>query len=124
MSRCPSAAPFLAPPPPLLFLRYRPSPRRRRRGGGHQGSRPLLILARFDPPLPLRLNVSNSSDCPAETHHGHHVPLLLRPRALIVSLAPLWREGLFLVRCSVFAAVVAVAAALTWLAQLRARSLV
>ncbi|GJN32228.1 hypothetical protein PR202_gb20718 [Eleusine coracana subsp. coracana] len=123
MSGCPCAAFFLAPPPLLLF-RHRLALRRRRRGG-HQGSRPILTLARFDPPPLLRLKVSDNSDCPADTApHSHLAPLLLRPRALIGSLAPLWREGLFLVRCSVFAAVVAVAAALSWFAQLRARSFV
>ncbi|KAK3160530.1 hypothetical protein QOZ80_1BG0060740 [Eleusine coracana subsp. coracana] len=123
MSGCPCAAFFLAPPPLLLF-RHRLALRRRRRGG-HQGSRPILTLARFDPPPLLRLKVSDNSDCPADSApHSHLAPLLLRPRALIGSLAPLWREGLFLVRCSVFAAVVAVAAALSWFAQLRARSFV
>ncbi|TVU21519.1 hypothetical protein EJB05_31159, partial [Eragrostis curvula] len=125
MSGCPCAAAFLAPPPPLLLLRHRVVPRRRRRGG-RQASRPILTLARVDPPPLLRLKVSDSSDCPSDAHHHHShlAPLFLRPRALIGSLAPVWREGLFLVRCSVFAAVVAVAAALSWFAQLRARSFV
>ena len=60
----------------------------------------------------------------AHASHGHAPPLLPGPRGLIGSLAPVWREGLFLVRCSVFAAVVSVAAALSWVAQLRARSFV
>ncbi|KAL6627318.1 hypothetical protein ACP70R_031044 [Stipagrostis hirtigluma subsp. patula] len=130
MSRCPRASPFLAPPPPLFLLHHHPVRRSRRRPRGHPASRPPLTLARFDPPPPLpRLKASDSSDCPgdaARAHHSdhRHAPLLPRPRALIGSLAPVWREGLFLVRCSVFAAVVSVAAALSWVAQLRARSFV
>ncbi|XP_062194622.1 protein SUBSTANDARD STARCH GRAIN 4, chloroplastic-like isoform X1 [Phragmites australis] len=124
MSHCLRVSPFLAPPPPLFLLQH---PARRRRSG-HPISRPLLTLARFDPPPLLRLKVADSSDFPgdaAHAHHSnHHAPLLPRPRALIGSLAPVWREGLFLVRCSVFAAVVSVAAALSWFAQLRARSFV
>ncbi|XP_022682992.1 uncharacterized protein LOC101753840 isoform X2 [Setaria italica] len=135
MSHCPRASAFLAPPPPLLFPRLS-FPRRRRRPRFHPTSRPLLTLARFDPPPLLRLKVSDSSDSPADaphahahhhSNHAHHTPappLLPGPRALIGSLAPVWREGLFLVRCSVFAAVVSVAAALSWVAQLRARSFV
>ncbi|XP_039810202.1 protein SUBSTANDARD STARCH GRAIN 4, chloroplastic-like isoform X2 [Panicum virgatum] len=122
MSHCLRAWAFLAPPPPLLF------PRTRRRPRGRLASRPLLIL---DPPPLLRLKVSDSSDSPADAahahahaSHGHAPPLLPGPRGLIGSLAPVWREGLFLVRCSVFAAVVSVAAALSWVAQLRARSFV
>ncbi|OEL34269.1 hypothetical protein BAE44_0004714, partial [Dichanthelium oligosanthes] len=142
MSHCPCASAFLAPPPPLLFPRHSfPCRRRRPRGRSiHPTSRPLLTLARFDPPPLLRLKVSDSSDSPADAAHphahhsssqahahSHHSPapsLLRGPRALIASLAPVWREGLFLVRCSVFAAVVSVAAALSWVAQLRARSFV
>uniref|UniRef100_A0ACD5VV42 Uncharacterized protein n=1 Tax=Avena sativa TaxID=4498 RepID=A0ACD5VV42_AVESA len=120
MSHCLRVSPFLAPPP--LFLCR---PRRTRGGRGHRHApRPILTLARFDRPPLLRLKVSDSSDClPAggAHHHQHHLP---RPRALIGSLASVWREGLFLVRCSVFAAVLSVAAALSWYAQLRARSFV
>ncbi|CAL4951973.1 unnamed protein product [Urochloa decumbens] len=133
MSHCPRASAFLAPPPPLVFPRLS-FPRRRRRPRGHPASRPLLTLARLDPPPLLRLKVSDSSDYPADAAHAHnsnhahhHSPapsLLSGPRALIGSLAPVWREGLFLIRCSVFAAVVSVAAALSWVAQLRARSFV
>ncbi|PAN32572.1 hypothetical protein PAHAL_5G497300 [Panicum hallii] len=132
MSHCPRASAFLAPPPPLLFPRLS-SPRWRRRPRGRLASRPLLTLARFDQPPLLRLKVSDSSDSPADAAHAHahhsnshsHAPPLLpEPRGLIGSLAPVWREGLFLVRCSVFAAVVSVAAALSWVAQLRARSFV
>nr|CAB3471992.1 unnamed protein product [Digitaria exilis] len=134
MSHCPRTSAFLAPPPPLLFPRHS-FPCRRRRPRGRLASRPFLTLARFDPPPLLRLKVSDSSDSPADAahthaHHSNHAhrspapPLLQGPRALIASLAPVWREGLFLVRCSVFAAVVSVAAALSWVAQLRARSFV
>ncbi|CAO2199264.1 unnamed protein product [Urochloa humidicola] len=130
MSHCPRASAFLAPPPPLVFPRLS-FPRRRRRPRGHPASRPLLTLARLDPPPLLRLKVSDSSDYPADAAHSnhahHHRPapsLLSGPRALIGSLAPVWREGLFLIRCSVFVAVVSVAAALSWVAQLRARSFV
>ncbi|XP_039846262.1 protein SUBSTANDARD STARCH GRAIN 4, chloroplastic [Panicum virgatum] len=120
MSYCPRASAFLAPPPPLLF----PRTRWRRRPRGRLASRPLLTLARLDPPPLLRLKVSDSSDSPADASHSHAPPLLPGLRGLIGSLAPVWREGLFLVRCSVFAAVVSVAAALSWVAQLRARSFV
>ncbi|KAB8080215.1 hypothetical protein EE612_000606 [Oryza sativa] len=135
MSHCLRASPFLSPPPPLLH----PSRRRRHRQGGcihtSPGTRPLVARARFDPPPLLRLKVSDSSDCPAPHHpHSQHQPLLPTRRqqqqppppyqALVASLAPLWREGLFLVRCSVFAAALSVAAALSWYAQLRARSFV
>ncbi|ONM29479.1 embryo defective 2410 [Zea mays] len=140
MSHCPRASLSLAPPSPFLFP-HCPSPRRRRRPRGrslHLTSRPLLTLARFDPPRLFRLKVSDSSASPGEAAHAHahhsnhrahahHSPapsLLPWPRALIGSLAPVWREGLFLVRCSVFAAVVSVAGALSWFAQLRARSFV
>ncbi|KAF8705806.1 hypothetical protein HU200_031014 [Digitaria exilis] len=136
MSHCPRTSAFLAPPPPILFPRHS-FPCRRRRPRGRLASRPFLTLARFDPPPLLRLKVSDSSDSPADAahthaHHSSHAhrspapppPLLQGPRALIASLAPVWREGLFLVRCSVFAAVVSVAAALSWVAQLRARSFV
>ncbi|XP_066317019.1 protein SUBSTANDARD STARCH GRAIN 4, chloroplastic-like isoform X2 [Miscanthus floridulus] len=138
MSNCLRASLFLAPPSPFLFS-HCPSPRRRRRPRGrslHLTSRPLFTLARFDPPPLFRLKVSDSSDPPAEAAHAHRsnhrahahqssAPSLLPgPRALIGSLAPVWREGLFLVRCSVFAAVVSVAAVLSWVAQLRARSFV
>ncbi|KAL6848037.1 hypothetical protein ACP4OV_022165 [Aristida adscensionis] len=131
MSRCPRAPSplFLAPPPPPLFLLHRHPPARRGRRRHPPPRPPLLTLARLDPPPLLRLRASDSSDCPADAAHAHRgdrhrAPLLLRPRALIGSLAPLWREGLFLVRCSVFAAAVSVAAALSWFAQLRARSFV
>ncbi|RLN25470.1 uncharacterized protein C2845_PM07G36590 [Panicum miliaceum] len=134
MSHCLRTSAFLAPPPPLLIPRLS-SPRRRRRPRGRLASQPLLTLARFDQPPLLRLKVSGSSDSPADAAHAHahahhsnghsHAPPLLPgPRGLIGSLAPVWREGLFLVRCSVFAAVVSVAAALSWVAQLRARSFV
>ncbi|PWZ30527.1 hypothetical protein Zm00014a_005699 [Zea mays] len=142
MSHCPRASLSLAPPSPFLFP-HCPSPRRRRRPRGrslHLTSRPLLTLARFDPPRLFRLKVSDSSASPGEAAHAHahahhsnhrahahHSPapsLLPWPQALIGSLAPVWREGLFLVRCSVFAAVVSVAGALSWFAQLRARSFV
>ncbi|KAM0871926.1 hypothetical protein ACQ4PT_039062 [Festuca glaucescens] len=118
MSHCLRVSPFHAPPP-LLLCR----PRRARGGRGHgprHAPRPILTLARFDPPPLLRLKVSDSSDCPPAAAH-HRLP---RPRALIGSLASVWREGLFLVRCSVFAAVLSVAAALSWYAQLRARAFV
>ncbi|KAK1630638.1 hypothetical protein QYE76_004956 [Lolium multiflorum] len=112
-------SPLLAPPP-LLLCR----PRRTRTGRGHRHApRPILTLARFDPPPLLRLKVSDSSDCPpaGTAHHHHRLP---RPRDLIGSLASVWREGLFLVRCSAFAVVLSVAATLSWYAQLRARAFV
>ncbi|XP_006643831.3 protein SUBSTANDARD STARCH GRAIN 4, chloroplastic [Oryza brachyantha] len=121
MSHCLRASPFLSPPPLLLLHPSRRGRRPRRRQGGC-GHTPLVARARFDPPPLLRLKVSDSSDCPAPQHPQAHQPLL--PRPLLASLAPLWREGLFLVRCSVFAAALSVAAALSWYAQLRARSFV
>uniref|UniRef100_A0A0E0BY59 Translocation and assembly module TamB C-terminal domain-containing protein n=1 Tax=Oryza meridionalis TaxID=40149 RepID=A0A0E0BY59_9ORYZ len=135
MSHCLRASPFLSPPPPLLHPSRRRHRYRLRQGGcihTSPGARPLVARARFDPPPLLRLKVSDSSDCPAPHHpHSQHQPLLpTRQRqqpphqALVASLAPLWREGLFLVRCSVFAAALSVAAALSWYAQLRARSFV
>ena len=93
----------------------------RRRGRRH-APRPILTLARLDPPPLLRLRVSDSSDCLPSHGHDHHRPPPLR--ALIGSLASVWREGLFLVRCSAFAAVLSVAAALSWYAQHRARAFV
>ncbi|KAG8053184.1 hypothetical protein GUJ93_ZPchr0001g29271 [Zizania palustris] len=120
MSHCLRASPFLAP----LLLHPARRGRRRRQGCSHTaGPRALVARARFDPPPPFRLKVSDSSDCPAPHPQTHH-PLLPQPQVIIDSLAPVWREGLFLVRCSVFAAVLSVAAALSWYAQLRARSFV
>uniref|UniRef100_A0A6V7QQ20 Translocation and assembly module TamB C-terminal domain-containing protein n=1 Tax=Ananas comosus var. bracteatus TaxID=296719 RepID=A0A6V7QQ20_ANACO len=47
-----------------------------------------------------------------------------RTRAMIRLFLPLWKEGLFLVRCSVFLAVVSAAGMLVWYARLKARSFV
>ncbi|VAH58089.1 unnamed protein product [Triticum turgidum subsp. durum] len=114
MSHCLRVSPFLAPPPLLL---RRPRRARCRR----HVPRPVLTLARLDPPPLLRLRVSDSSNCLPSHGHEHRPPPL---RALIGSLASVWREGLFLVRCSAFAAVLSVAAALSWYAQHRARAFV
>lgn len=47
-----------------------------------------------------------------------------RTKALIRSFVPLWKEGLFLVRCSVFVAVISAAGMLVWYAQLKTRSFI
>lgn len=47
-----------------------------------------------------------------------------RSRALVRSLAPLWDEGLFLFRCSVFCAVISGLCLLFWYGQAKAKSFV
>ncbi|XP_027180543.1 uncharacterized protein LOC113779220 [Coffea eugenioides] len=47
---------------------------------------------------------------------------LTRSRTLVESLAPVWEEGLLLVRCSVFCAVISGVCLLLWYGQLKAKS--
>ncbi|KAJ3694159.1 hypothetical protein LUZ60_009639 [Juncus effusus] len=47
-----------------------------------------------------------------------------KTRAFINSLDPIWKEGLFLVRCSVAVAVISVTGILTWYAQMKAQRFV
>ncbi|OUZ99695.1 Protein of unknown function DUF490 [Macleaya cordata] len=47
-----------------------------------------------------------------------------RSKALVRSLVPLWNEGLLLVRCSVFVAVISAIGALVWYGQVKAKSFV
>ncbi|KAL3500462.1 hypothetical protein ACH5RR_039555 [Cinchona calisaya] len=47
---------------------------------------------------------------------------LTRSKTLVQSLAPVWEEGLFLVRCSVFCAVISGVCLLVWYGQLKAKS--
>ncbi|KAK3212800.1 hypothetical protein Dsin_017506 [Dipteronia sinensis] len=48
----------------------------------------------------------------------------VRSKALVKSLAPLWKEGLLLVRCSVFVAVISGVCLLVWYGQTKAKSLI
>ncbi|KAI3848153.1 hypothetical protein MKX03_015643 [Papaver bracteatum] len=47
-----------------------------------------------------------------------------RSKALIKSLVPLWNEGLVLIRCSIFVAVISAIGTLVWYGQLKAKSVV
>lgn len=49
---------------------------------------------------------------------------LARSKTLVESLAPVWEEGLFLVRCSVFCAVISGVCLLIWYGHLKAKSYV
>jgi hypothetical protein len=49
---------------------------------------------------------------------------LTKSRALVKSLAPLWEEGLFLFRCSVFCAVISGVCLLVWYGQAKAKNLI
>lgn len=47
-----------------------------------------------------------------------------KTRALIRSFVPLWKEGLFLFRCSIFVAVISAVGVLVWYGQVKARTFV
>lgn len=47
-----------------------------------------------------------------------------KTKAFIKSFSPLWKEGLFLFRCSVFVAVISAVGVLVWYAQLKGRTFV
>ncbi|EXC20797.1 hypothetical protein L484_007379 [Morus notabilis] len=49
---------------------------------------------------------------------------LSRSKALVSSLAPLWKEGLFLIRCSVFVAVISGVCLLVWYGRAKAKGFV
>ncbi|KAL2548368.1 embryo defective [Forsythia ovata] len=49
---------------------------------------------------------------------------LVRSKTLVRSMAPLWEEGLFLIRCSIFCAVMSGVCLLVWYGQLKAKSYV
>ncbi|KAI3996165.1 hypothetical protein MKX01_022659 [Papaver californicum] len=47
-----------------------------------------------------------------------------RSKALVKSLVPLWNEGLVLIRCSIFVAVISAVGTLVWYGQLKAKSVI